>query len=115
MGRVILYNVVYFHSIFSQQQEDAKEHYEEHWETVVAPVEVPEEFLKPADSPRDPREGKPADVFRYDLVWEFCSAISEGRDAMPSFDHGLNAQIIADAVLESNENASWIDVADRLV
>ncbi len=33
MGRVILCNVVYFHSIFSQQQEDAKEHYEEHWET----------------------------------------------------------------------------------
>jgi len=81
----------------------------------VSPVDVPQEFLKPADSPRDPAEGKPADVFRYDLVWEFCSAITEGRDAMPSFDHGLNAQIIADAVLESNENASWVDVADRLV
>ena len=34
---------------------------------------------------------------------------------MPSFDHGLNAQIIADAVLESNESAAWVNVADRLV
>ncbi|HIA19706.1 MAG TPA: Gfo/Idh/MocA family oxidoreductase [Planctomycetaceae bacterium] len=81
----------------------------------VAPLEVPHEYLKPQGSPRDPALGKPADVFRYDLVWEFCSAIYEGRDAVPSFDHGLNAQLIADAVLQSNATGSWIDVADRLV
>ena len=38
------------------------------------------EFLKPADSPRDPAQGEPATVFRYDLVWEFVSAIV-GRPA----------------------------------
>ena len=81
----------------------------------VAPIDVPQEFLKPADSPRDPTIGKPADVFRYDLIWEFCSAIAEGRDAIPSFDHGLNAQLIADAVLESNATESWVHVEDRLV
>ena len=72
-------------------------------------VDVPDEFLKPAGSPRDPREGKPATVFRYDLIWEFVSAIVEGRPAVPSFLDGLNAQIIADAVLESHDKRTWID------
>jgi len=81
----------------------------------VDAMDVPEEYLKPSGSPRDVTQGKPADVFRYDLIWEFCSAISESRDAMPSFDHGLNAQLIADAVLESNTSGRWIDVQHRLV
>jgi predicted dehydrogenase len=75
----------------------------------LAPVEVPAEFLKPADSPRNPSEGKPATVFRYDLVWEFVSAIVAGRQAVPSFLDGLNAQIIADAVLDSYAQRRWID------
>ncbi len=75
----------------------------------LAPVPVPAEFLKPAGSPRDPGQGKPATVFRYDLMWEFVSAIVEGRPAVPSFLDGLNAQIIADAVLESYDKRTWID------
>ncbi|WP_435018763.1 Gfo/Idh/MocA family protein [Tundrisphaera sp. TA3] len=75
----------------------------------LAPVPVPVEYLKPAGSPRDPSQGKPATVFRYDLMWEFVSAILEGRPAVPSFYDGLNAQIIADAVLESYEKRTWID------
>ena len=75
----------------------------------LAPVPVPIEYLKPAGSPRDPSQGKPATVFRYDLMWEFVSAIIEGRPAVPSFYDGLNAQIIADAVLESYEKRTWID------
>ncbi|MGH7199084.1 MAG: Gfo/Idh/MocA family protein [Planctomycetaceae bacterium] len=71
---------------------------------------VPEEFLVLPGSPRDPREGKPSTVFRYDLVYEFVSAIVEGRDAMPGFDHGARAQAVADAVLESFEKRTWIDV-----
>ena len=66
----------------------------------LAPREVPAEFLKPDDSPRDPSQGEPATVFRYDLVWEFVSAITSGRDAMPSFKHGWHAQIIADSGVE---------------
>ena len=54
---------------------------------------MPAEFLKPAGSPRDPRQGEPATVFRYDLIWEFVSAIVEGRPAVPSFHDGLNAQM----------------------
>ena len=75
----------------------------------LALVPVPEEFLKPKGSPRDPSQGKPATVFRYDLVWEFVSAIVEGRPAVPSFYDGLNAQIIADAVLESHAKRAWVD------
>lgn len=73
------------------------------------PVDVPPEFLKPAGSPRDPNQGEPATVFRYDLMWEFVSAIVERRDAVPSFYDGLNAQLVADAVLRSHAERRWID------
>jgi len=76
----------------------------------LAPHPVPDEFLKPAGSPRNPAEGKPATVFRYDLAWEFVSAIVEGRPAVPSFLDGLNAQNVADAVLESYERRAWVDI-----
>jgi predicted dehydrogenase len=75
----------------------------------LAPIPVPSEFLKPAGSPRDPAEGAPATVFRYDLMWEFISAIAEGRAAVPSFYDGLNAQLVADAVLESHAARRWVD------
>ena len=76
----------------------------------LAPVDVPAEFLKPAGSPRDPKEGNPATVFRYDLVWEFISAIVERRDAVPSFLDGWSAQVIADATLQSYAERRWIDI-----
>jgi predicted dehydrogenase len=76
----------------------------------LAPVPVPDEFLSPAGSPRDPRAGVPATVFRYDLVWEFVSAITEGRSAVPSFLEGLRAQVIADAVLQSQAQRTWIEI-----
>jgi len=41
------------------------------------------------------------------LVWEFVSAIIEGRDAVPSFYDGLQAQRVADAVLDSYDRKCW--------
>jgi len=76
----------------------------------LAPHDVPSEFMKPAGSPRNPTEGKPATVFRYDLVWEFVSAIVAGRPAVPNFFHGLAAQQVADAVLQSHAERKWIDL-----
>lgn len=73
-------------------------------------VPVPEEFLVIPGSPRDPHAGPASTVFRYDLVWEFVSAIVEGRDPVPGFDAGASAQFIADAVLESFEQRSWVDI-----
>lgn len=77
-------------------------------------VDVPAEFLVPKGSPRDPRQGLPSTVFRYDLVWEFVSAIVEGRAAIPGFDHGARAQAVADAVLESFKKRTWIDIKPQL-
>jgi predicted dehydrogenase len=79
----------------------------------LAPVAVPKEFLKPAASPRDPAQGEPATVFRYDLVWEFVSAIVEGRPAVPSFYDGLKAQMVADAVLDSHARRCWVDMSQE--
>jgi len=73
-------------------------------------VAVPAEFLKPKSSPRDPSRGEPATVFRYDLAWEFISAIVEGRQAVPSFYDGLRAQVIADAVLRSHAERRWVEI-----
>ena len=74
----------------------------------LEPVDVPAEFLRPPGSPRDPHEGHPATVFRYDLVWEFVSAILEDRPAVPSFYDGWHAQVVADAVLEAYGQRRWI-------
>jgi predicted dehydrogenase len=71
---------------------------------------VPEEFLVIEGSPRDPHAGVPSTVFRYDLVYEFVSAIVEERDAVPGFDHGASAQAVADAVLESFDQRTWVDL-----
>jgi predicted dehydrogenase len=77
----------------------------------LEPVPVPADLLKPSGSPRDPAAGHPATVFRYDLAWEFISAIVERRDAVPSYVDGWSAQIIADAVLDSHERRTWVDIA----
>ena len=79
----------------------------------LEPVPVPDQFLKPKESPRDPSQGEPGTVFRYDLVWEFVSAICENRSAVPSFYDGLRAQVIADAVLESQHQRAWIDIPNE--
>ena len=71
---------------------------------------VPREFLVWPGSPRDPDAGTPSTLFRYDLVYEFTSAIIEKRDAIPGFDHGARAQCVADAVLDSFEKKSWIEI-----
>lgn len=73
-------------------------------------VPVPDEFLVVPGSPRNPKEGVPSTVFRYDLVYEFTSAIVQDRPAVPGFDHGARAQAIADAVLTSSDRRTWIDV-----
>jgi predicted dehydrogenase len=78
----------------------------------LAPVDVPPEHLKPAGSPRDPAAGEPATVFRYDLVWEFVSAIVDKRPAVPSFLDGLRAQVVADACLESHRRRLWVTIRE---
>ena len=71
---------------------------------------VPEEFLKRPGSPRDPLEGEPTQVFRYDQAWEFVCAIREGRECCPSFYHGMRAQTVADVIIDAAKDRRWIDV-----
>ncbi len=71
---------------------------------------VPQEFLVVPGSPRNPKEGPPSQVFRYDQVFEFVSAILEGREAVPSFRDGAAAQAVADAVLQSFTERRWVDI-----
>ena len=79
----------------------------------LAPVDVPQKFLKPADSPRQLGQGEPATVFRYDLMWEFVSAIVEDRQAVPNFLDGLRAQTVADAVIESYNERRWVEIGQE--
>ncbi len=79
----------------------------------LAPYPVPQSFLVAPGSPRDPTVGDPATVFRYDVVWEFVSAIVEQRPAVPSFYDGLRAQVVADAVLESYAQRRWVAIEDE--
>jgi predicted dehydrogenase len=76
----------------------------------LAEQPVPAQFLKPASSPRDTARPDPAIVFRYDIMWEFISAIQEGRQAMPTFLDGLRAQCVADAVLASHREGRWVSI-----
>jgi predicted dehydrogenase len=97
------------HVILSRSKAGASERGKSMQETAV-----PREFLTPPGSPREPGKGIPSVVFRYDLVWEFVSAITESRDAVPGFDHGAAAQAVADAVLESFAERRWVEVAAEL-
>ncbi|MDP6061341.1 MAG: hypothetical protein QGH33_20700, partial [Pirellulaceae bacterium] len=73
----------------------------------LAPVAVPDEYLKPTNNPRVLGDGEPATVFRYDVVWEFVSAITEQRDAIPSSFDGICAQVVANNVLASYDERRW--------
>ncbi len=73
-------------------------------------VPLPEEFLKVPGSPRDPHQGDPLQVFRYDQSFEFIQAIVEGRPASPSFHDGSRAQAVMDSVILSATNRQWVHV-----
>lgn len=73
---------------------------------------VPLEFLKRPGSPRNPNEGDPQQTFRFDQAWEFISAIREGRDCLPSFYHGMRAQLVADSILQAAAERRWVDVPE---
>ena len=49
-------------------------------------------------------------MFRYDLVWEFVSAIAEQRQAVPELFRWAPMQVVADAVIESHERQRWIEI-----
>ena len=45
------------------------------------------------------------------LVKRLLAAIRKGESASPSFEDGLRAQAVLDAVLESERRGDWVTVA----
>ncbi|GAC1401844.1 MAG: Gfo/Idh/MocA family oxidoreductase [Ktedonobacteraceae bacterium] len=79
---------------------------------VLETVQVPREFLTYPGSPRNPFEGIPTTTFRYDEDIAFIQSIVDGRGDLPTFYDGMRCQAVIDAVLQSAQQRSWIDVAD---
>jgi predicted dehydrogenase len=81
-------------------------------ETTLRTIPVPREFMTWKGSPRDSGVGDPNIVFRYDQDFEFIQAIREGRDCVPSFREGAQAQAVMDAVVISVNERQWIDIEE---
>jgi predicted dehydrogenase len=75
-------------------------------------VQIPDEFLVWPGSPRDPKQGDPLFVFRYDQTFEFIQAIREQRPCFASFYDGAMTQGIIDAALLSEKEKRWVDVSN---
>lgn len=73
-------------------------------------ITVPERFLTIAGSTRNPHDGDPLQVFRFDQAWEFLQAIVERRPASPDFADGSRAQLVIDAILASAERREWVEL-----
>ncbi len=77
----------------------------------LARVQIPNEFLVWPGSPRDPKQGDPLFVFRYDQTFEFIDAIRNQRRCFASFYDGALAQGVIDAALTSEKEKRWVDVS----
>ena len=78
----------------------------------LEPVQLPPEFLVWPGSPRDPKQGDPLFVFRYDQTFEFIDAIRQGRKCFASFREGALTQGVIEAALTSEKERRWVDVSN---
>lgn len=74
--------------------------------------QIPSEFLVWPGSRRDPREGDPLFVFRYDQNFEFIDAIHNQRRCFASFYDGALVQGVIDAALLSEKEKRWVEVSN---
>jgi predicted dehydrogenase len=81
-------------------------------DTKLVSKKIPSEFLVWPGSPRDPNQGDPLFVFRYDQNFEFIDAIRSQRRCFASFHDGALVQGIIDAALASEMESRWIDVSN---
>ncbi|HET9220008.1 MAG TPA: Gfo/Idh/MocA family oxidoreductase [Terriglobia bacterium] len=73
-------------------------------------IDVPREFWKSPNSPRDSGTGDPLVTFRYDQAWEFVDAIRSQRPCRPDFYDGARAQAVVDAALQSAGTGQWVEL-----
>ena len=81
-------------------------------EKKLRPVQIPNDFLVWPGSPRDPKQGDPLFVFRYDQTYEFIEAIRQQRQCFASFYDGALVQGVIDAALLSEKEKRWVDVSN---
>jgi predicted dehydrogenase len=74
-------------------------------------IEVPENHLKLASSPRDPRAGERRWTYRYDQALQFVENIRDGIVRPPSFEDGWRCQKVLDAALASSQTGEWVKIA----
>lgn len=77
----------------------------------LVPKQIPSEFLVWPGSPRDPSQGDPLFVFRYDQTFEFIDSIRDKRRCFASFYDGALVQGVIDAALTSEKEHRWVDVS----
>jgi len=76
----------------------------------LAATQIPRDFLVWPGSPRDPSQGDPLFVFRYDQNFEFIDAIRSQRPCHASFRDGALVQGVIDAALQGEKERRWVDV-----
>ena len=76
----------------------------------LAPVDTPSSKIP--TSATDPMEimGK---TLMAPLVARLLDGIRTGKAPSPSFEDGLRAQIVLDAIVESNTRLAWVDIKER--
>jgi predicted dehydrogenase len=75
----------------------------------LAEVPVPAEWLTYSGAALEPGLD-PQQAFRWDQNLEFVAAIREGRPCSPSFDDGVRAQAVMEAIQQSARDAREVDV-----
>jgi predicted dehydrogenase len=74
-------------------------------------TQVPDEFMKWHDAPRQVVDAEPNIGFRYDQAFAFTQAIRGIQpERLPDFEDGRRCQAIVDAVLEAGQTRRWVDV-----
>jgi predicted dehydrogenase len=73
-------------------------------------LEVPADFLRIPNSPRDPSQDDPRWGYRYDQAFQFAESIRQGQSRVPSFLDGARCQAVLDAALQSARSTHWVEV-----
>ena len=80
-------------------------------DTDLRTIDVPASFHVWPGSPRDPSQGESLATFRYDQDFEFIDAITNNRRCRPTLYEGMRTQAVMDAIIKSDSEQKWIEVA----
>ena len=70
-------------------------------------VDVPQQFLKLAGSPRDVQAHDRRWGYRFDQAYQFVTSVRQGQSPAPNFTDGVRCQRVLDAALASAASRQW--------